>query len=70
MTLREALKPVSYIAELQVMKKTGFDYEYVFPKTELITREVLERFYPELIDREITDGFHGDGDRPGLYVFI
>lgn len=71
MTLREALKPVSYAAKLQVLElKENGSYEYIFPKSELITRGTIEKFYPELLDRPLTNGFHGEGWREGLYVHI
>lgn len=71
MKLGTALKAVSYNAQLVVMKKndTGV-YNYVFPKDELITRATIETFYPELLDMELTNGFHGEGIRDGLYVHI
>lgn len=70
MKLKEALKPVSYIARLQIMEKDDYGYNFIFPRDELITRETLEKFYPDLLEREITDGFHGEGIRDGIYVHI
>lgn len=71
MTLREALKPVSYLAKLQVVElEENGSYKHIFPKDELITRGTIEKFYPELLDRDITNGFHGEGIREGLYVHI
>jgi len=70
MTLREALKPVSYAAKLQVVEKENGSYKYIFPESELITRGTIEKFYPELLDRTLTNGFHGEGMREGLYVHI
>lgn len=70
MTLGEALKPVSYVAQLQVMRKTDHGYDYVFSKDDFINRGIIEEFYPELLGEEITDGFHGEGMRPGLYAHI
>lgn len=70
MKLGEALKPVSYTATLQVMKKDDYGYTFMFPRSDLITREIIEKFYPELLEWELSDGFHGEGIRDGLYVHI
>lgn len=70
MKLGEALKPVSYVARLQVMEKDDYGYNFIFPRDELITRGVIEKFYPDLLEREISDGFHGEGIRDGIYVHI
>jgi len=71
MKLSLALKPVSYNAQLVVVKKNkSGGYDYVFPKDELVTRFTIEQFYPELLDMELTNGFHGEGIRDGLYVHI
>lgn len=70
MKLGEALKSVSYVARLQVMKKDEYGYTFMFPKFDLITRETIEKFYPELLDWELSDGFHGEGIRDGIYVHI
>lgn len=70
MKLGEALKAVSYTARLQVMEKDEYGYKFMFPKFDLITRETIEKFYPDLLGRELTDGFHGEGIRDGIYVHI
>lgn len=46
------------------------DYEYIFPVSDEITRETIEQYYPELLDREIADGIHGDGERGGIYIHL
>lgn len=71
MKLSLALKPISYTAQLQVVKKNkNGSYDYVFPKDEYVTRFTIEQFYPELLDMELTNGFHGEGFREGIYVYI
>lgn len=68
--LKEVIKAVSYTARLQVMKKDEYGYNYMFPKDDLITRETIEKFYPELLEMELSDGFHGEGIREGIYVHL
>lgn len=70
MTLGEALKCVSYEARLQIMEKDNLGYRFIFPKCDLITRGAIEKFYPELLDRELTNGIHGEGIRDGIYIHI
>lgn len=71
MKLGTALKAVSYVARLVVVKKNEYGgYDYLFPNDELVTRATIETFYPELLDMELTNGFHGEGIRNGLYVHI
>lgn len=72
MTLGEALKTVSYLAQLQVVEynEDRSDFEYLFHKDDFITRETLEKFCPDLLIREMKDGFHADGIRPGIYCHI
>lgn len=79
--LRDLLPFISYGATLQIMEITraernrcgnfeGYAYEYIFPKTDLIMRETIEQYYPELLDREIADGIHGEGEREGIYIHL
>ena len=70
MKLKEAIKAVSYNARLQVLVKDDYGYNFMFPKCDLITRETIEKFYPELLERELSDGFHGEGIREGIYVHL
>lgn len=70
MKFGEAIKAVSYTATLQIMEKDGYGYKFMFPKCDLITRETIEKFYPELLERELSDGFHGEGIRDGIYVHL
>lgn len=71
MTLGEALKAVSYVARLQVLKRNeNGDYDYLFPKDELVRRDTLEKFHPDLLSCELTNGFHAEGVREGLYIHI
>lgn len=81
LTLRDLLPFISYGATLQIMEITraersrygnfgGYAYEYVFSESDLVTRGVIEQCYPELLDREIADGIHGDGERGGIYIHL
>jgi hypothetical protein len=71
-TLRDLLPFVSYTATLVLMEteRGRRDYEYMFGTTELIRRDVIEKCYPELLDRELSDGVHGEGTRDGLYIHL
>lgn len=72
LTLRDLLKYVSYTATLQLMEtpREKRDYQYIFDRSELILRSVIEENYPELLDREVSDGIHGEGVRDGLYIHL
>lgn len=81
LTLRDLLPFISYGATLQIMEISRAernrygntivnDYDYMFPKSDLIMREIIEQCYPELLDREIADGIHGEGERQGIYIHL
>lgn len=71
-TLRDLLPFISYTATLVLMEtERGYrDYKYMFNQTELIRRDVIEKFYPELLDRELSDGVHGEGIKDGIYIHL
>lgn len=79
--LRDLLPFISYGATLQIMEISRAernrygntiinDYDYMFPESDLIVRETIEQCYPELLDREIADGIHGEGEREGIYIHL
>lgn len=79
--LRDLLPFISYGATLQIMEISRAersryentivnDYEYMFPISDEITRGTIEQCYPELLDREIADGIHGEGERKGIYIHL
>lgn len=70
--LKDLLPFIAYDAEIQLMEtERGFkNYEYIFSKDELIRRNTIEKFYPELLDRELSDGIHGEGIRDGIYIHL
>ena len=69
--LKDAIQYVSYAAALQVTERDAYGHHrYIFPECQLITRETIEKFYPELLERELCDGFHGEGFRDGLYISL
>lgn len=81
LTLRDLLPFISYGATLQIMEISraernrygnfeGYTYDYVFPESDLIMRGTIEQCYPELLDREIADGIHGEGEREGIYIHL
>ena len=72
-TLRQLLPFISYEATINLMAtERGMKrcYERVFPSCECINRKVIETYYPELLDKELSDGVHGEGYREGLYIHI
>lgn len=79
--LRDLLPFISYGATLHLMEISRSernrygntivnDYEYMFPISDEITRGTIEQYYPELLDREIADGIHGEGEREGIYIHL
>ena len=79
--LRDLLPFISYGVTLQLMEISRSernrygntivnDYEYMFPVNDEITREAIEQCYPKLLDREIADGIHGEGEREGIYIHL
>lgn len=72
MKLKDALGCMSYTARLVLLKRDDdyWNYSYMFPACDLITRGTIEKFYPELLERELTNGCHADGIREGIYIHI
>lgn len=72
MKLRDLLPFVSYAAEIQLIetKRDIGKFDYMFPEHEIVTRDIIEKFHPELLDRELSDGIHGEGIRDGLYIHL
>ena len=70
MKFGEIIKGISYDAALQIMEQDGFGYKYIFSKYDLIRRGTIEKFYPELLERELGYGLHGEGFRDGIYVYL
>lgn len=72
MKLKDVLPFISYTAEIQLMEtERGFKkYDYMFPKQEFIRRDIIEKFHPELLERELSDGIHGEGTRDGVYIHL
>jgi len=71
-TLRDLMPFISYTADLQIMEteRDFKKYDYVFPKCDIIKRKTIEEHYPELLDRELSDGIHGEGVRDGVYIHL
>lgn len=72
LTLRDLLKYISYTATLQLMEtpREKKEYQYIFGRSDLILRGIIEDNFPELLDREVSDGIHGEGVRDGLYIHL
>ena len=70
--LKDLLLYVSYGTALDIVEQDnerGFVFNnHLFPQSDLITREVIERHYPELLEREVTNGIHAEGMRPDTIV--
>ena len=72
MKLKNLLPFISYTADIQLMEteREHKSYAYMFPKSEIIKRDIIEKCYPELLDRELSDGIHGEGTRDGVYIHL
>lgn len=72
MKLRDLMPFVSYVAKLQLVETERGRKEYtrIFPKCDLITRGTIQKLYPELLDRELSDGIHGEGFEDGIYIHL
>ena len=71
-TLRDLMPFISYTADLQIVEteRSFKKYNYVFPECDIIKRKTIEEHYPELLDRELSDGIHGEGVRDGVYIHL
>ena len=65
--LKDVLQYVAYGVSLDIIEQElerGFYFnEHLFPECDLITREVIEENYPELLERELSNGIHAEGIR-------
>ena len=70
--LRDVLPFISYCVSLQLITtpREYKNYSYMFPDSIFIDRGIIEKYYPELLERELSDGIHGEGLRDGLYIPI
>lgn len=66
--LKDVLKCVSYCASLDIVEQGQNQYNHLFPECDLITREVIEKNYPELLERELSNGIHAEGIRKDRLV--
>lgn len=71
-TLKDALLVIAYDARIQILTtpRRRKQYSYMFNNSAFINREILEKHYPELLDREMSDGIHGEGSRDGVYIHL
>jgi hypothetical protein len=70
MKLRDLLPFLDLFADLIIMEK-GKDGKWrnKYP-TDIMTRQIIEDGYPELLDLEIATGIHGSGKRDGIYIYL
>lgn len=70
--LKDLMPFISYSAKLQIMERgmKGTFWSYIFPKNDIVRRETVERNYLELLERELMDGIHADGNREGIYIHL
>ena len=64
--LKDVLQYVAYGTALDIIEieANGYNlYKHMFPESDLITRETIERFYPDLLEREMRGGIHAEGIR-------
>ena len=66
--LKDALQYVAYGTSLDIIEQEGVQHHHVFPESDLITREIVEEHYPELLERELTNGIHAEGIRKDRLV--
>lgn len=72
MKLKDILPCIAYGATIHLVEteRGKKEYDYIFKSTDFIQREDIEKSYPELLEREISDGIHGEGPRSGLYIHL
>lgn len=66
--LKDVLQYISYCASLDIVEQGQNQYKHLFPECDLITREVIEKHYPELLERELSNGIHAEGIRKDRLV--
>lgn len=70
--LKDVLQYVAYGVSLDIIEQErdrGFNWNnHLFPECDLITREVIEKHYPELLERELANGIHAEGIRKDRLV--
>ena len=66
--LKDVLQYVAYGVSLDIIEIIDNSYAHLFPICDLITREVIENHYPELLERELQGGIHAEGMRKDRLV--
>jgi hypothetical protein len=69
--LKDVLQYVAYGTALDIIEveTSGYNsYKHLFSESDLITRETIEHFYPELLKREMKGGIHAEGIRKDRLV--
>ena len=66
--LKDVLQYVAYGTSLDVIEQNRNQWKHLFPECDLITREVVEEHYPDLLERELANGIHAEGIRKDRLV--
>lgn len=68
--LKDLLPFIAYDVALQLVERDrNFRvYDYIFAGDLFIDRGAIEKNYPELLERELSDGIHAEGIRDGVYI--
>lgn len=62
--LKDVLQYVAYGVSLDIIEVDDFGFNrHLFSESDLTARETIERFYPELLERELKGGIHAEGFR-------
>lgn len=64
-TLRDLLPFVAYGAALDIVRVENGMVVHLFPECDLVTREMLQKFRPDLLDCQLKNGIHAEGIRNG-----
>lgn len=66
--LKDVLQYVAYGTSLDIIEFENGRFTHIFPECDLTTREVIEEWYPELLERELFGGIHAEGTRKDRLV--
>lgn len=63
MKVKDVLQHICYTANLDIVEvdKKAFKLNYIFPKNDIVSREIIECKYPNLLERNLSDGIHAVG---------
>ena len=67
-TVKGLLQYVSYTAQLDFIEVSFRSIKHLFPACDIVTRDIIEKCYPQLLNRELCDGIHAEGHRKDRIV--